>query len=360
MARQGAQRRRGVLVALSSLCAHALLLLLIPGFSAHIQAAPVLYIKLAQAAGPRGAGPKALAPDYAPEPRGARVGQLNPDYTVGTAQAAPKKPGKPVAPSSSQVKSQSKLEAKPAARQPGTPAKTAVQPPLNSPSVPAKPQTRPSAPRVEPGAQAAPAQPKAQPQPKQPGGGGGGTKPAGGSGDAAKPKDGANPGSSGGTGGSGTPGGGSGGPPGDGPPGPGGKPGPPGAPDKGPATPQGTPGGTDKPAPPPPPPPPPGPTQAELNLLEDYGAKAFKRIKSQARNSEAGVRGTVVFEFEVNRKGTLLDVRVVKSSGHNNLDNDVLEATRAAFNEPHEIIPFGKDVSLKQWSFRKSLEYPLW
>jgi TonB family protein len=108
------------------------------------------------------------------------------------------------------------------------------------------------------------------------------------------------------------------------------------------------------------PPAPPGPTQAELSVLEYYGTKAFKHIKSQARNSETGVRGTAVFEFEVSRKGTLLDVCVVKSSGHNDWDNDVLEATWATFSEPHEIIPLGKDISLMQWVFRKSLEYPLW
>lgn len=157
----------------------------------------------------------------------------------------------------------------------------------------------------------------------------------------------------GGTGEGGSSGGGSQGPSGSGEPGPGGKPGPPGAPDSGPAMPGGTPQTQ-------PPPEPAGPSQAELDLLDTYGAAALKRIKSQARNSEQGVRGTVVFEFEVSRKGYLLDVRIVKSSGHNNLDSDVLEAARAAFNEKHEIIPFPRDVTIDKWAFRKSIKYPLY
>lgn len=106
--------------------------------------------------------------------------------------------------------------------------------------------------------------------------------------------------------------------------------------------------------------PPPGPSQHELDLLRDYGDKARKRIKSQARNSEAGARGTTKIEFTVSRTGRLLDVKTAVSSGFNNLDNDSLEACRAAFNDAWEIVPFPKDVSLDKWNFRMDITYPLY
>lgn len=352
---RSAQRRREALVLAASLICHAVLLLILPGFAPQVKPPPVIYVKLTQPLQALGAGPKATAPKYAPQPQGARVGPLNPDMKKGTAQPAPTAPGKPKPPSQTQAKGQAKPAlAKPALAKPAAPAKVApsAKPPSHIPMLPAKPQAKPDTPRVEQGRPAAPTKPAAKPQPPKPSEGGG-------SGGGDKRDTGGSAGSGGGAGGSGTPGGGSGGPPSDKEPGPGGKPGPPGAPDQGPAAPAGNPSGADKP-PAGPPPPPPGPSQAELNLLEDYGAKAFKRIKSQARNSEQGVRGTVVFEFDVSRKGYLLDVRVVKSSGHNNLDQDVLEAARAAFNEKYEIIPFAKDISVDKWSFRKSIQYPLY
>lgn len=346
---RSAPRRRDVLVLAASLVCHALLLLILPGFTTQAKHPPVLFVKLTQPAKALGAGPKASAPKYAPQPQGARVGPLNPDLKKGTAQPAPTPKGKPKPPTQTQAKAQAKPQAKTAVAKPAIAAKpvTAAKPPVHTPMLPAKPQAKPDTPRVEQAPPAAPAKPAAKPQP---------AKPSEGSGGGDQRETGGSAGSGGGAGGTGTPGGGSGGPPGDKEPGPGGKPGPPGAPDKGPAAPAGSPDGTDTG----PPPPPPGPSQAELNQLEDYGAKAFKRIKSQARNSEQGVRGTVVFEFDVSRKGYLLDVRVVKSSGHNNLDQDVLEAARAAFNEKYEIIPFPKGIKLDKWSFRKSIEYPLY
>jgi TonB family protein len=352
-----AQRRRDAAVLAASLLCHALLLLVLPGFAAQIKPPPVIYVKLTQPVKALGAGPKATAPKYAPVPQGERVGPLNPDMKKGTAQPAPKAPGKPKPATKTQAKAQAKPQAKPAIAKPAVPAKAApaAKTQVHTPMLPAKPQAKPDTPRVEPATPAKPGKPAAKPAPAKP-------SDSGGSGGGDKHDTGGSAGSGGGAGGSGTPGGGSGGPPSDKEPGPGGKPGTPGAPDQGPAAPAGSPGGADKPetGPPPPPPPPPGPSQAELNLLEDYGTKAFKRIKSQARNSEQGVRGTVVFEFDVSRKGYLLDVRVVKSSGHNNLDQDVMEAARAAFNEKYEIIPFPKDISLDKWSFRKSIEYPLY
>jgi TonB family protein len=95
-------------------------------------------------------------------------------------------------------------------------------------------------------------------------------------------------------------------------------------------------------------------------LLKAWGDKARKRIRSQARNSEEGARGTVRFEFDVSRRGRLLDVRLTTSSGYNNLDNDALEATRAAFNEAWEIVPFPDDVSVGKWTFPMDLTYPLY
>jgi TonB family protein len=106
--------------------------------------------------------------------------------------------------------------------------------------------------------------------------------------------------------------------------------------------------------------PPPGPSAAELRLLGEYGDAARLRIRSQARNPEQGGEGTVTFEFDVARDGHLIDVRVVRSSGYANLDNDALEATRAAFNERAEKVPFPRDVTVASWTFVMSLKYPLY
>jgi periplasmic protein TonB len=105
---------------------------------------------------------------------------------------------------------------------------------------------------------------------------------------------------------------------------------------------------------------PPGPSKQELSLLSAYGDVARKRIKSQARNPEAGGGGTVKLEFTVAKSGRLVDVKLVESSGYKLLDNDALEATEVAFNEKHEIIPFPKDVKVEQWTFFMALKYPLW
>jgi periplasmic protein TonB len=134
------------------------------------------------------------------------------------------------------------------------------------------------------------------------------------------------------------------------------------------APPTNNPGSGTKPAPPAGPPgpeaaapaPPPGPSKEELSLLSGYGDAARKRIKSQARNPEAGGGGTVKFEFTVAKSGRLVDVKLVESSGYKLLDNDALEATEVAFNESHEIIPFPKGVSVGQWTFFMALKYPLW
>jgi hypothetical protein len=121
-------------------------------------------------------------------------------------------------------------------------------------------------------------------------------------------------------------------------------------------------GGTNPGGPPIPvkPLPPPGPSQKELDMLNSYGDAALKRIKGQARNPEVGGEGKVIFEFDVKSNGGLLDVRIIDDAGFELLGNDVLEATRAAFNEAHEKIPFPKDVSLGQWTFRRSIKYPLY
>ena len=42
------------------------------------------------------------------------------------------------------------------------------------------------------------------------------------------------------------------------------------------------------------------------------------------------------------------------------MDNDTLEATRAAFNERHEKIPFPPDVKVASWTFVMSIKYPLY
>ena len=60
------------------------------------------------------------------------------------------------------------------------------------------------------------------------------------------------------------------------------------------------------------------------------------------------------------KDGRLIDVRLLKSSGYSNLDTDAQEATRAAFNDNWERIPFPKDVSVDKWTFTMKLEYPLY
>lgn len=106
--------------------------------------------------------------------------------------------------------------------------------------------------------------------------------------------------------------------------------------------------------------PPPGPSAAELRLLGDYGDAARLRIRSQARNPEQGGSGIVTFEFEVAKDGHLIDVRIIRTSGYANLDNDALEATRAAFNERDEKVPFPSDVTVSSWIFVMSMKYPLY
>jgi protein TonB len=119
-------------------------------------------------------------------------------------------------------------------------------------------------------------------------------------------------------------------------------------------------GGSPEKAEPGPPPAPPGPSAHELSLLGEYGDASLRRILSQARNPEARGSGTVVFEFEVARDGHLVEVRLVKSSGHQLLDDDVIDATKAAFNDDWEIIPFPDDITVDSWVFKRSVKYPLW
>jgi len=109
-----------------------------------------------------------------------------------------------------------------------------------------------------------------------------------------------------------------------------------------------------------PPAPPPGPSEHELNLLGDYGDGARLRIRAQARNTEDNAEGTVTFEFEVARDGHLVEVKVLRTSGYSSIDNDAIEATRAAFNERAEKIPFPRDLTVASWKFVMSLKYPLW
>jgi TonB family protein len=108
------------------------------------------------------------------------------------------------------------------------------------------------------------------------------------------------------------------------------------------------------------PPSPPGPSEYELRLLGQYGDAARQRIRSQARNPEHGAEGAVKLEFEVARDGHLIDTWVYESSGHILLDNDALEATRAAFNDAREKVPFPSDVKVDRWVFQLALEYPLY
>jgi outer membrane biosynthesis protein TonB len=55
-----------------------------------------------------------------------------------------------------------------------------------------------------------------------------------------------------------------------------------------------------------------------------------------------------------------MDVWVVKSSGYANMDNDAMEAARAAFNDRAEKMPFPRDVTVASWVFVMSLKYPLY
>jgi protein TonB len=103
-----------------------------------------------------------------------------------------------------------------------------------------------------------------------------------------------------------------------------------------------------------------GPSERELKLLSAYADVARRRIRSQARNPEHGGAGVVTFEFQVARDGHLIDVQVVRSSGYSNIDNDAVEATRAAFNDAYEKLAFPPEVTVASWVFVMSLEYPLY
>jgi TonB family protein len=110
------------------------------------------------------------------------------------------------------------------------------------------------------------------------------------------------------------------------------------------------------------PPVPAGPSDAELDLLGGYGDKLKKLIRQMARTPEVAREqkheGPVKFSFTVNKRGKLLDVSVVNSSGHGELDEECREATRvAAKNFP----PFPKSVSsVEKWTFSMTLTFPLY
>jgi TonB family protein len=109
-----------------------------------------------------------------------------------------------------------------------------------------------------------------------------------------------------------------------------------------------------------PPTPPPGPSALELGLLDDYGDYARKKIRSLSRNPERsveqGLKGKVVFEFEIASDGTLLKTRVVDSSGHGILDEECLEATRVA--APFKRFP--ANIKVSSWIFKMELKFPLY
>lgn len=324
--RLSAQRRRDVSALLLSAAVHVLILLMLPGFAVSQHAAPELLIELmqlkplpVQAAGFAGdTGDVASSPEPGPNlPSGPSKPQPNQTTTKPAAKPAGPAAAKPAPPQPkpAETSQQKPTPSQQAAGNTATSVVVADQPTKQAEKPATKPQ--PPANPPAPAKESPPAKPAEQPAGNP--SAGTDTAPAG-SQPSDKPTDPSGPTAqppSGGAGGQGAP-----------------STGPPAAP--------------------------PGPSQQELNLLGDYGAAAAKRIRSQCRNSEQGARGTVKIEFEVDRKGRLLDVRVVESSGHNNLDNDALEATRAAFNEKHEIIPFPKDITVPDWKFRTSIKYPLY
>jgi len=314
-----AQRRlRGVLAGLGTLAFHALILSFLPGFAAPPTIPSSLMIELVQPAA-AAAIIQPVVPHSTPQPGFA--GGMNtspvrgPDTAPGKLSPPRGKAGKGPSSPAPQPSKTPAVKAPPSGPADNDNSATSVVAP--SPvKVPAGGSSKTAPPAKQPAGDASGSS-GSQPQPEGgngPGGSGSGGTGAGGNSDGGS-----------GTGGGGTGGGGGSGAPNLGPPSP-----------------------------------PPGPSEHELSLLGDYGATAAKRIRSQARNSEQGARGTVKIAFDVSNKGRLLDVRVVDSSGHNNLDNDALEATRAAFNEKHEMIPFPADVTVKQWTFTTSIKYPLY
>jgi len=324
--RRGRWRDAGIFC--GSVAVHLTALLLLPGFTPGQPPPSELYLQLVQ--GQAGAMSGTLAPPHAVSggAKSAPPGFTQAAAPANQAPAEPRlvaaKPPKPTVASAAPPRP-SKPAAKPAASRQSNQATDVVEP---APVIAAPPRAQPAKPEqpTPPPAEPAPA-PKEQPLPKgaeQPG-------PATAPPSPPAAPSGAQPAAPGGSSGGAAPGGG--------------------------GQSQGD-GGSA--GPPPPPPPPPGPSPHELDLLKAWGDKARKRIRSQGRNSEEGARGTVRFEFDVSRRGRLLDVRLTKSSGYNNLDNDALEATRAAFNEAWEIVPFPDDVSVDKWTFPMDLTYPLY
>jgi TonB family protein len=103
---------------------------------------------------------------------------------------------------------------------------------------------------------------------------------------------------------------------------------------------------------------PPGPGEAELNILGDYGDAARKKIRRLVRTPERarenGIKGPVLFEFELDSDGKLLNVKAIESA-HKILEQECFEATRVA-------APFGKfppGINVKRWKFRMTLNFPI-
>lgn len=112
-----------------------------------------------------------------------------------------------------------------------------------------------------------------------------------------------------------------------------------------------------------------GPGDAELAVLGSYGDHCMNEIKKQARNPERAREkfkgqkdnwGTVSFEFEVSKTGKLLDVRITSDGGYAPFGDEVEEATRIASRYFGGWSKYGVVASVESWTFKRKLKFPLY
>jgi TonB family protein len=105
-----------------------------------------------------------------------------------------------------------------------------------------------------------------------------------------------------------------------------------------------------------------GPGEAELALLDAYGDRCMTKIRQMARNPEVareqGHKGKVKFQFTMSSRGKLLGVSITGSSGFDELDSEVKDATRVALASFGEKFPAG--IGVDKWTFNRSLQFPLY
>lgn len=103
---------------------------------------------------------------------------------------------------------------------------------------------------------------------------------------------------------------------------------------------------------------PPGPSKGQLDLMSAWEAAQRKKIRMLARTPEYALeqkhKGKVTFAVTCDSRGKLLGVSIVRTGGHGELDQECKEATRTArFDKFPAGVPFSK------WTFDMTLQFPI-